>query len=202
MGLILWAALAAAVMQPAETQDVTIVPPRPQGEPQPAPPPRVRLPFETGQLVFNIRAWASGAMRCDARGLGASFEAAATDFCSFASTFAQDGATDGDPIVEIDNVVTLTRAGDTPASLPENPGRISFDAEAEVEVSPDGSVTACRMLQGERSDGAAGELRPDTFCRDMLQSPPSFQPWTGGGPRHGRVRVTVFNSGISPPAAD
>lgn len=196
MGSILWAALSAMVTQPADIPNVTIAPPRPPEEPQPPPPPDARPPFETGQLVFTIRAWASGATRCSARGVGAPFEAAAADVCNHARTIAQDGATDGDPIIEVANVVTLTRAGDIPASLPENTGRMSFDAEAEVEVSPDGSVTACRLLGGGRSDGVAVELRPDTFCSDMLRSRPSFQAWTGEGPRRGRARVTVFSSGL------
>lgn len=187
----------AALLQPSEPLDVVAAPSTSPHDRPSNPRPQTRVPFESGQLVYIIRAWAGGATRCTARGLGAPFEVAAVDFCSSVSSLAQEGSTGDAPIVEIANVITVSLAGSAPAPLPENPGRTSFDADAEVEVAPDGSVIQCRLLRGDRSDGAAVELRPDGFCSDMLRSPPSFQPWSGEGPRRGRVRVTVFSSGAA-----
>ena len=191
---LIFLGVVAALVQASEPPAIAPAPPPPHDRPA-TPSPQIRPPFETGQLVFTIRVWAGGTTRCDARGIGSRFEAAAAYYCSFGSTLSEEGAADGDPIVEVATVFTVTRAGDAMAPLPAARGRTSFDAEVEVVVSPNGSVIACRLLQGERSNGAAEELRPDTFCSDMLGSSPSFEAWNGEGTRRGRFRVTVFSTG-------
>lgn len=191
MNLIFLAAVAAASLQTAEP-----------ATPVPPPLPQTRLPFATGQLVFTIRTWANGAARCDARGSDVRFEMAATAFCNSASSFSGEGPMDGEPIVEVANVVTLSRDGDIPAPLPNISGQTNFDVEAEVEVAPAGEISACRLLRETRSDRAAPELRFDTYCGDMLLSRLPFQPWAGEGSRRGRVRVTVINSSVRTPSGD
>lgn len=181
MGFVFLSVAALAAAQPAEP---------------PAQPARAafRLPFETGQLSFLIQVWSNGFTRCTTTARGAAFEPVAPGLCAAVPPPRDSTAPEGEPIVRVETVISLTRAGETAIAPPDIAEPPTFDTEAEIEVSPDGSVASCRIIREDgdidRPDDAE---RPEGLCSDLSRSPP-FLPWTGGGPRRGQMRLTVFSS--------
>jgi hypothetical protein len=185
MGLIVVAMAVLAVIQPVDARPA---------DPSPARPQAFRFPFETGQLAFLIQVWPNGFTQCTTTARGSAFEPVAPGLCAAVPPPRDSTAPEGEPIVRVETVISLTRAGEAAVAPLESAGPPTFDTEAEIEVSPDGSVASCRIVREEGGVDRPDEAeRPEGLCSDLTQAPP-FLSWTGEGSRRGRMRLTVFNS--------
>lgn len=186
MGFIVVGMAALAIIQPVDIRPADPLPARPQAA--------FRLPFETGQLAFLIQVWPNGFTQCTTTARGTAFEPVASGLCAAVPPPRDSTGPEGDPIVRVETVISLTRADEMAVAPPEAAAPPTFDTEVEIEASPDGSVTSCRIMREEggidRPDDAE---RHEGLCSDLTGAPP-FLPWTGDGSRRGRMRLTVFSS--------
>lgn len=155
---------------------------------------RPMLPFESGYLAVTLRGSADGTTDCSAMGEGPGFVTAAATFCRGGAEGPESAAGGGDPYMTLTMAFAIMPEGSAEGFAMLWPGRLLFDAEAQIDVAPDGAITACNMVSQEGDVAIVFGGRP--MCDDLQSGPSAIRAAPpGSGPRRGSLRIIAFADG-------
>lgn len=151
------------------------------------------IQFAQGRFTWTVTASSAGTTACELSLDGAAFREFDEANCRVpadAWLVDEEALEPGHPPVRVTKVLSLLPQGE-PLTLPRLAGTPFWEEVADIEIAPDGSVSACTPTsqRGDLPDYVRGDYLP--LCENLV-SGRHFAPAADGAVRRARMQSAVY----------